>query len=245
MGDKRRPLDALAAELRDGMTLGIGGWGARRKPMALVDAVCASPVRDLTVVSFGGPDVGRLVAGGKIRKLVFGFVTLDVVPLEPRFRQARERGEIEAVEYDEGMLVLALRAAAWRVPFLPTRAGLGSDVPAWTPRLRTVRSPYDDGEELLAVPALPLDLALVHVHRADARGNALILGPDPYFDDLMLSAAARRVVSCERVVDTGELLGAGTFIPRLHVDAVVHAPNGAAPTACDPDYARDDAGLLS
>ena len=243
MADKRAPLDALAAELRDGMTLGVGGWGARRKPMALIDAVCASPVRDLTVVSFGGPDVGRLLEAGKVKKLVFGFVTLDVVPLEPRFRQARERGEIEAVEYDEGMLVLALRAAAWRVPFLPTRAGLGSDVPAWNPSLRTVRSPYDDGEELLAVPALPLDLALVHVHRADARGNALILGPDPYFDDLMLAAAARRVVSCERVVDTAELLGAGTFIPRLHVDAVIHTPNGAAPTACDPDYPRDDAAL--
>jgi acyl CoA:acetate/3-ketoacid CoA transferase alpha subunit len=223
MADKRARIDRFSAELRDGMTVGIGGWATRRKPDALVEAVCASPVRDLTVVSFGGPDVGRLVEARKVRTLVFGFVTLDAEPLEPRFRAARERGELEAVEYDEGMLVLALRAAAWRLPFLPTRAGLGSDVPAWNPQLRTVRSPYADGEELLAVPALPLDLALVHVHRADAQGNALILG-DPYFDDLFLAAAARRVISCDALASTEELLAASgphTFVPRLHVDLVV------------------------
>jgi glutaconate CoA-transferase subunit A len=176
-----------------------------------------------------------------VRRLIFGFVTLDVVPLEPRFRQARERGEIEAVEYDEGMLVLALRAAAWRVPFLPTRAGLGSDVPTWNPSLRTVRSPYDDGEELLAVPALPLDLALVHVHRADARGNALILGPDPYFDDLCLMPRATARVSCEKIVDD---FAASPSAPRTFIRGcsrpVVERADGAALTACDPRLRRDE-----
>ena len=74
MRDKRVRAEDVADELRDGMTLGIGGWGSRRKPMALVKAILRSPVRDLTVVSYGGPDVGLLCAAGKVRKLITGFV---------------------------------------------------------------------------------------------------------------------------------------------------------------------------
>src|SRR5574339_315600 len=163
--------EEVVAELRSGMTIGIGGWGSRRKPMSLVRAILRSDLEDLTLVSYGGPDVGLLCAAGKVRKLVYGFVSLDSIPLEPHFRAAREAGRIEAVELDEGMLQWGLYAAACRLPFLPTRAGLGSDVMAINPWLRTVRSPYADAEELVAMPALELDAAIVHVHRADARGN--------------------------------------------------------------------------
>ena len=90
--------------LRDGMTIGIGGWGSRRKPMSLVRAIARSDLRDLTVVSYGGPDVGLLCALGRVRKLIFGFVSLDSIPLEPHFRRARQTGSIpEIVELDEGM----------------------------------------------------------------------------------------------------------------------------------------------
>jgi glutaconate CoA-transferase subunit A len=241
MRDKRCSAEAVAAEIRDGMTVGIGGWGSRRKPMALVRALCRAPARDLTIVSYGGPDVGLLIAAGKVRRLVYGFVSLDSIPLEPWFRAAREAGTIEAVELDEGMLQWGLRAAAYRLPFLPTRAGLGSDVLTWNPTLRTVRSPYDDGEELVAVPALPLDVALVHVNRADARGNGQILGPDPFFDDLFLMAARRRFVSCEKVVpDFADAPLASLAVSRMWVDGVVEAPRGAHFTACEPDYGRDE-----
>jgi glutaconate CoA-transferase subunit A len=143
----------VVAELRDGMTLGIGGWGARRKPMALVREIVRSPLRDLTLVSFGGPDVGMLCAAGKLRKLVFGFVSLDLIPLEPNFRAARQAGSIEVMEIDEGLVYTGLRAAAMRLPFLPARAGLGSDAERLNPELKTVKSPYADGETLLAMPA--------------------------------------------------------------------------------------------
>ena len=69
MTDKRITEDDVVAELRDGMTIGIGGWGSRRKPMSLVRAIARSEVRDLTVVSYGGPDVGLLCATGKVRKV--------------------------------------------------------------------------------------------------------------------------------------------------------------------------------
>src|SRR5438067_2206979 len=184
MADKRTSLADVVGELRDGMTVGIGGWGSRRKPMALVRALLRSPVRDLTVVSYGGPDVGLLCAAGKVRRLVYGFVSLDSIPYDPWFRRVREAGRLEVRELDEGMFQCGLRAAAHRLPFLPIRAGLGSDVMRLNPELRTVRSPYEDGEELVAMPALHLDVALVHLNRADRSGNAQYLGPDPYFDDL-------------------------------------------------------------
>ena len=98
------------------------------------------------------------------------------------------------------MLHWGLLAAAHRLPFLPIRAGLGSGVLEVNPELRTVRSPYPDGEELVAMPALRLDAALVHMNRADAAGNGQYLGPDPYFDDLFCLAAERAYVSCERIV---------------------------------------------
>jgi glutaconate CoA-transferase, subunit A len=243
--DKRMTEDDVVGELRDGMTIGIGGWGSRRKPMSLVRAVLRSPLKDLTIVTYGGPDVGLLCAAGKIRKLVYGFVSLDSIPLEPHFRAARQNGTLaEAVELDEGMLQWGLYAASLRLPFLPTRAGLGSDVVAINPWLRMVRSPYDDGEELIAMPGLPLDAALVHLNRADVSGNAQFLGPDLYFDDLFLAAAERGYVSCERIVDTSDLLREGPAqtirVSRMVVDGVVEAPGGAHFTSCVPDYERDE-----
>ena len=244
MADKRLTLDELVGELRSGMTLGIGGWGSRRKPMAAVRAILRSDLTDLTVVSYGGPDVGLLCAAGKVATLVYPFVTLDSIATEPHFKAARQSGAVEAMEVDEGMFYLGLLAASQRVPFLPTRAGLGSDVLTVNPSLRTVRSPYDDGEELVAMPALRLDAAVIHVNRADAAGSGQILGPDPFFDELFLGAADRRFVTTEQVVPTEQLASEGPIqtlcISRLLTDGVVATPGGAHFTACVPDYARDE-----
>ncbi|TDD00885.1 CoA transferase subunit A [Saccharopolyspora terrae] len=245
MQDKQLTVDEVVSHLRDGMTIGIGGWGSRRKPMALVRAILRSDLKDLTLVSYGGPDVGLLCAAGKLRKVVYGFVSLDSIPLDPHFRAARQRGELDVAEYDEGMVLAGLRAAAARLPFLPTRAGLGSDVMALNPELRTVRSPYADDEELVAMPALNLDVALVHMNRADRYGNGQYLGPDPYFDDLMCAAAETSFLSCERIVATEELTETAPpqslLINRLHPQGVVETPHGAHFTSCVPDYGRDEA----
>ncbi len=245
MPDKRCTLDDVVAEVRDGMTVGIGGWGSRRKPMAIVRAILRSSVRDLTVVSYGGPDVGLLCRAGKVRRVVSAFVSLDSIPLEPHYRAARQAGAVETTETDEGMMLLGLQAAAWRVPFLPTRAGLGSDLLRLDPGLRTVRSPYADGEEFVAAPALELDVALVHMNRGDVGGTGQFLGVDPYFDDLYCMAAKRRFMSVERIIATEDLLNEGPAqalrINRLMVDGVVETPGGAHFTSCLPDYDRDEA----
>jgi len=232
------------------MTIGIGGWASRRKPMSLVRAILRSPLKDLTVVSYGGPDIGLLCAAGKVRKAVYGFVSLDTIPLEPHFRLARQSGSIEAMELDEGMMLLGLQAAAWRVPFLPTRAGLGTDLLTVMPDIKTIRSPYPgpdggEGEELVAMPALELDAALIHMNRADQGGNGQFLGPDLYMDDLMAMAATNTYLSTEKIIPTEDLTAEGSFhtlrISRLMVTGVVEAPNGAHFTECPPDYGRDEA----
>ncbi|MFB7357662.1 CoA transferase subunit A [Streptomyces gardneri] len=236
--------EEVVGRLESGMTIGIGGWGSRRKPMALVRALLRSDLTDLTVVSYGGPDVGLLASAGKVRKLVAAFVTLDSVPLEPHFGAARQRGSIELVELDEAMVMWGLTAAAQRLPFMPVRAGLGSDVMSVNPSLRTVTSPYEDREQFVAVPALRLDAALVHLNRADAHGNGQYLGPDPYFDDLFCEAADAAYLSCERIVETSELLKdsgpQSLLVKRAFVEGVVETPNGAHFTSCSPDYGRDE-----
>ncbi|MFI0904663.1 CoA transferase subunit A [Streptomyces sioyaensis] len=242
MTDKTMTPEDVVSRLRSGMTLGIGGWGARRKPMALVRALLRSDITDLTVISYGGPDVGLLAAAGRIRTLVAAFVTLDSIPLEPHFRAARQRGEFELREIDEAMFLWGLTAAAHRLPFLPVRAGLGSDVMRVNPGLRTVTSPYEDGETFVAAPALRMDAALVHLNRADRRGNGQYLGPDPYFDDLFCAAADRAYVSCERLVDDfGAAVPQTLLVPRHDVSGVVETPNGAHFTSCVPDHGRDEA----
>jgi len=250
VNDKTMTEEDVVRRLTDGMTIGIGGWGSRRKPMSVVRAMLRSDLRDLTVVSFGGPDVGMLCAAGKVQKVVFAFVSLDVIALEPYFRQAREQGQIEVRELDEGMMVLGLQAAAWRVPFLPTRAGLGSDLFRLDPTLRTVTSPYPGPsgvpEDLVAVPALELDAAIVHVTRADRQGNGQLLDVDPYFDPLFLGAARQRYLSCDTLIDS-KMLAESDFrtmaISRHLVDGVVVAPRGAHPTSCEPNHPWD-AGFL-
>jgi len=245
--DKTMTAEEVVARLRSGMTIAIGGWGSRRKPMALVRALVRSDLRDLTVVTHGGPDLGLLCAAGKVRRALYAFVSLDSIPLEPHFRAARQAGAIEDEPYDEGLFHLGLQAAAWRVPFLPSRVGLGSDLLRDNPRLTTFPSPVGAPEPLVAVPAFELDAALCHLNRADRRGNAMYLGPDLYWDDLMLQAAPTggRFISVERVVPTEDLASEGCLhqmrVSRMMVDGVVEAPGGAHFTLCEPDYGRDEA----
>ncbi len=250
MRDKRMSLDDVVGELRSGMTIGLGGWGSRRKPMALVRAILRSDLTDLTVVTYGGPDLGLLCSAGKVSKAYYGFVSLDSAPFyDPWFSQARTSGSIVAREMDEGMIRSGLQAAAARLSFLPIRAGLGSDVPNfWDGELKTVVSPYADeaglSETLIAMPALKLDAALVHLNLGDEHGNCAYNGVDPYFDDLFCLAADKAYVSVERIVPTSELVEAvplqSLILNRMMVEGIVEAPNGAHFTLAGDDYGRDE-----
>ena len=240
--NKLTTASAAIANIKDGMTIGIGGWGPRRKPMALIRELLRSDVKDLTVVAYGGADVGMLCAAGKVKKLIFAFVSLDFIPLEPYFRQARQTGSIEVMEIDEGMMLLGLRAAAWGCPFIPTKIGLGTDIIRFNDDIKLIDSPYDD-KEWVAMPALNLDVSLIHVNTADQRGNCQIKSPDHYMDDWFARAATATYVSCEELIDTQQLMpeqaARQVFWDRSQTTGVIHIPGGAHPSSCAPDYGFD------
>lgn len=232
----------MVAQLQDGMTIGIGGWGPRRKPMALVREILRSDLKDLTIVAYGGADVGMLCAAGKVKKVIFAFVSLDFIPLEPYFRQARQSGALETMEIDEGMMLLGLRAAAWGCPYIPTQIGLGTDVVKVNPDLKLVDSPYDD-KEWVAMPALKLDASLIHVDRADERGVCQIKGPDHYMDDWFARAADKTFVTCDELVDSEFFADPEearyVLWERSMTSAVALVPGGAHPSSCAPLYGFD------
>jgi glutaconate CoA-transferase subunit A len=240
--DKVLTAQQAVAQIKDGMTIGIGGWGPRRKPMALIRELLRSDVKDLTVVAYGGADVGMLCAAGKVKKVVFAFVSLDFIPLEPHFRQARQQGSLEVMEIDEGMMLLGLRAAAWKLPFIPSRLGLGTDVINNNPDLALVDSPYDD-KQWLAMPALNLDVALLHVDRADQRGVCQVKGPDLYMDDMFARAAQTTIVSCEELVPSEYFhqQEEARYVPweRAETTTIVPIAGGAHPSSCSPAYGFD------
>lgn len=246
MLDKTMSLGDVVSRLSDGMTIGIGGWGARRKPMALIREIVRSDLKDLTIVTYGGPDVGMLASAGKISKLIFGFVSLDLIPLDSHFRRARQAGEFDVMEVDEGMFQLGLKAAAQRVPFLPTYTGLGTDVLTHNPDIKLTECPYS-GDMLVAMPALRLDAAICHVNTCDKAGNSFIHGPDPFFDEWFCRAADAAYLTTEEIVPSSAFDDPETArrmpIERSLIKGVALAPFGAHPTSCAPDYGIDTGHL--
>ena len=154
----------------------------------------APTLQDLTIVSYGGPDVGLLCATGKVKKVVYAFCSLDSIALEPHFRKARQAGTVRRSSSTRACSCSGCRPAAWRVPFLPD---------AGRARLRRRRPPARDPHRASRPTTTArswwprrrsnLDVALVHMHRGDARGNGQYLNVDPYFDDLVLHGRAARV----------------------------------------------------
>lgn len=240
--DKLVSASEALSVIEDGMTVGIGGWGPRRKPMALVRELLRTEVKDLTIIAYGGADVGLLCTAGKVRKVIFAFVSLDFMPLEPAFRKAREAGSVDVLEIDEGMMLLGLRAAAWGCPFIPTRIGLGTDLLSNAPEIALIDSPYDE-KEWVAMPALKPDVALIHATRADRRGVCEIESPDHYMDDWFARAAKHTIVSVDEVVETSHFsdpaVARRVFWERNCTQAVVHQPGGAHPSSSDPLYGFD------
>ena len=103
--NKRVSAAEAVSAVKSGMTIGIGGWGPA-KAYGPGSRTLRSDVDNLTVVAYGGADVGLLCASGKVSKVIFAFVSLDFMPLEPAFRKARESGAIEVRVIDEGMMLL-------------------------------------------------------------------------------------------------------------------------------------------
>lgn len=238
--DKRISLDDVVSQIKDGDTVAVGGSSLSRKPMALIRALARSGRKNLRlVVDVGGPDVDLLIGTGTVAEVLYAFVGFEVLGLAPHFRRARQSGSVLFDEWTEYTIMAGLDATIKRVPFLPTHTGLATDVLNVNRSFKRFQDPFH-GEELVAIPALNPDVALIHVNYADVLGNGVILG-DGHVDVLCAKAAKLTFMSCERIISPDELqrYGRDVQILRVHTSGVIEVPWGAHPTGCAPDYRAD------
>jgi glutaconate CoA-transferase, subunit A len=242
-----RNLGRALAGVSDGSVLATGGSPLARKPMAAVQALADSGVRELELLTFTGSlDVERLIGAGCLRSVRSSLVSRGEAGRAEAFEAAVVAGRVEDLEESEWMLLGRLRAAAAGLPFLPTRAAVGSDL-LNARGLREVTDPYTS-LSYVAVPALAPDLAVIHAWRADAEGNVQMPWPPDHLADvdvLLARAAKRVVVTVERIVPAQEIAATAerTVLLSFEVDAVVEVPRGAWPTASPPDYPADPAAV--
>lgn len=237
--DKRVSLAQASALVADGATVALGGGLCARLPMALVRALVRAGRSGLRVVgSAHSIDVDLLVAAGAVEVCEESYVGFEQdLGLAPAFRRGAETGSLSVRESSCVTVLTQLRAAEMGVPFLPVRGLRGTDLLALHPEWGMVTCPFT-GEELVAVPALAPDVALLHAPIGDAAGNLHL--DQPYVLDERFAHAARVVVaSVDRLVPTAEVAAAGVTIPAHRVAAVTEAPFGAHPTSCYPGYAYD------
>lgn len=237
-----RSLEDAAALVPDGATIGLGGLSLNGAPMAFVRELVRREVKDLTVVAIvAGMPVDWLVAGGCVSRVISGLISFEGFGLAPQFRAGVQRGELVMDEYSEHTLICRLQAAAHRLPFVPTRAGLGTDMIGLHPDTTRLETDAATGEQYVACTPLAVDFAVVHAHEADAAGNVRMDPKLVWLDAEVVKAAATTIVTVERVVPHSTFVDrpAATTYPRFVVDAVAEAPWGAYPTSCFPDYGYD------
>jgi glutaconate CoA-transferase, subunit A len=240
--EKIVPLADAASLVDDGTLLALGGLSLNCAPMAFCRELIRARRRDLDVVAVvSGMSSDWLIAAGCVRKLIMGLTSFEGFGLASNFRRAAETGSIEVQEYSEHTLICALQAAAAGVPFMPTRAGLGTDMPALHPDTTWEMVDERSGQRFLACAALRPDVAVIHVHEADPLGNARMNPKLVWFDTELVKAARVVVITAERIVETESFRAAPerTSIPGYAVDHVIEAPRGAWPTACWPEYRYD------
>ena len=230
----------VVEQIDDGMTVGIGGFINSGHPMSIVRALIARRRSNLTIVgaASAGLEVDMLVAAGVATKVVTTYVGAEgLAAVGPAFRRAAQDGDIEIYELDEALYYAGLRASAQRVPFNPWRAGLGTSLPTINPSLRVFNDPIN-GEPMIAVPAIEIDVCLLHAATSDDYGNTRHNGTR-YGDPALAAASARTFVSVEQItsVETTRADPRATSIDGA--DGVVRAPFGAHPFSSQGYYRPD------
>lgn len=227
------PLSETAALVKKGDTLALGGMTLYRRPVAFVRQLLRRSNEELalTLVAFTASyESDLLVGAGLVKKTRTCYFGMEAFGLAPMFTQAANLKDIEISEETEASLGFGLRAALANVGFMPGRGWLGTDLPALRPDVKTVFDPYT-GETLIAFPAIPVDVAVIHALKADRHGNAVI-GGNAGVDAELAILAKITIVTAEEIVD--KLDHADIAAPSVHY--VTEAPKGAWPTSCHPLY---------
>ncbi|MFN0090442.1 MAG: CoA transferase subunit A [Acidimicrobiales bacterium] len=218
-----------AAWVQDGMTIAVGDPA----PMATIRQVVRRGVRDLRVVG-SGLALDLLIAAGCVRETVAYYAGAQA----PAFRRAVEAGAVHVWECEEGIVTAGLRAAAQGLPFLPWRGGLGTSLPEVNPDLKVFSDPVE-GQTLLAVPAIEVDVALLHAAASDVYGNVAHVGGPGWLDLFLQRAADRVIVQVEKIVPNEEVRAAPWATTIADADAVIRCPWGAHPYYSRGFYVQD------
>lgn len=238
-------VEELVAQIPRGAVVGIGGFVTSNKPMALLRELMRQRRDGLTIaVAAGSLELDLMLALGLANRLITSYAGAESIAAVAPLFAAQAGRQVELEEVDLGTFAQMLRAQALRLPFLPVRGPVGTDLPRLNPRLRPLDDPFG-GPPLYAARALALDFALIHAAQADPYGNVQHLGAT--FLDAMLARAARTVfVEVERLVSNEEIRRrpGDTTLPAALVDRVAVAPYGAHPFASHGGY-QLDAGHLS
>jgi glutaconate CoA-transferase subunit A len=237
-------LEAALSVVKDGMTVGIGGWIFLSQPMALVRGLIRKGVRDLNLVPAPGsvaPDM--LIGAGCARSTACVFISFEHLGLAPNFRRAAQAGAVQVLEMDGPGIAGGLRAGSCDLPctLIPD---LATDLPKVNPGFYRKARIQEGGRPLLEVPAIKPDVVLLHGQQADEDGNVQYFGPS--FFDLLLAQAGRHVIcTVDRIVPASTVRQNArlTKIPSAFVDSLVVAPFGAHPAASPGLYGQDEAHL--
>jgi acyl CoA:acetate/3-ketoacid CoA transferase alpha subunit len=235
--------EAVSRFVSDGCYIGTELYGTVRCPMSLTREVIRQKKANLRVCGQGVLELDMWLAAGLVKKIDLTYIGLEVYGTSPALRRAVESGQVETcVEWSNGAISWRMKAAAMGVPFLPVRSMLGSDTLTYS-AARVARDPFT-GMKVCLLPALILDVGLIHVHRADCYGNAQIEGISGFAAE-MARASKRLIISAEEIVPTAEIrkYPDRTIIPYFLVDAVVHAPYGSHPGEMAYLYGRDEPAI--
>jgi len=233
--------EAVSTYVNDGDIIGIGGLSFWRKPISGCREIIRQNKKDLTVCTFvGGIDVDMLIAGGCASEVRSCFVGMEIFGMAPHYRKAVESGSIKISEESEATIALGLRASYLKVPFMPLKGIIGTDLEKVRDDIKQIEDPLGSGTQIMAVPKIDLDVAILHVPYADELGNGNIPGA-VWMDADMAKTAKKTIIICEKIVETEDIryLPGKAQLPQQTTDAVVKIPFGAHPTSCYPIYTYD------
>lgn len=224
--------------IQSGDVIAIGGNVLHRAPMALVREIIRQEKKNLKLIKTAGAmDVDMLCLAECVASVDAGFISYETeYSLANHYRKAVQSGNVIGNEHACYTVISALRAASAGIPFMPVKGLQVSDLIDANDYFTRIQDPFSE-EMVTVVKAIRPDVAIIHVHEADVNGNAYI--EEPFFDDILMSRAAKRVIiSTERIVAENKFSFSPNKaqIPHFMVDAVVKIEKGAAPCSCLPIY---------
>ncbi|MCF8368744.1 MAG: hypothetical protein K9G76_06850 [Bacteroidales bacterium] len=232
--------EAIEKFVNSGDYIGFELYGTVRCPLTLTRALVRSGKKDFRIVGQGVHELDLLFAADMVREIDFTYIGLEVYGISGNMRRRVEDGSVKKiVEWSNAALTWRFKAASMGIPFIPTSSMLGTDTFNKSSSI-AVECPYT-GRPVALLPALVVDTAIIHVHRADIHGNCQIDGISGFAFE-MSRACKNLIISAEEIIDTDEIRKQPdrTIIPYYLVDAVVHAPYASWPGEMSGMYERDE-----